>query len=217
VRVTPSNPSVTGEARSSGFFSIAQTASVERFDYSFGEDGIRFDWQTDPGLGDQGWSAYRLYRIDASGSEERVGPDRITANELLVADWRRGETYALRAVDGLGGEHELGRVVIPAGAPGIRAWPSPSDERSDVQLAMFPPIQAGGRTPADFSVRIYDLSGREVRILALGSSPTRVGEVSLSWDRTGSRGVEAGPGVYFVRAEVPSTGWREQRRIVLLR
>jgi hypothetical protein len=93
----------------------------------------------------------------------------------------------------------------------------PSGEWEPVELAMDPPLEADGRVARDFKVRVYGVDGRQVRFLASGNQPMVVGEVRLSWDRRTDAGVEARPGVYFVRAEAPSRGWRFDRRVVLIR
>jgi hypothetical protein len=216
--VAPSNPAVPGEARTEPAIAIERGGTLAYFSFTVESGGVRLTWSASPGVGPQGWSGYRLSRVRlGETAETRIGPELVTASELLVPESHRGETYVLRAVDGLGVERELGRVTLPAATPGIRAWPMPSDEFGAVNLAMFPPVQADGRTPSDFTLRIYDVGGRLVLPLAGGNVPTRVGELTIAWDRHREDGGEAGSGVYFVRAECPSRGWKLERRIVLVR
>jgi hypothetical protein len=182
-------------------------------------DSVRLEWSAEPGLGATGWSGYRVYRRapGADTSFAPAGPALLEASAVALAEYRRGATYSLRAVNAFGAEQELGRVTLEAVPPGLRAWPVPSGEFDSVHLAMTPPLDAAGRTPDDFAVTVFDLNGRRVRRLAGGHVPVVVGEVRLEWDRLSEEGREAAAGVYFVRAEVPSAGWRIDRRVVIVR
>jgi hypothetical protein len=62
-----------------------------------------------------------------------------------------------------------------------------------VRFSLFLPREAGVR------VGVYDVLGRQVRLLADGSRPAGIHE--LEWDGRTDEGVSAGSGVYFVRAE----------------
>jgi len=78
-------------------------------------------------------------------------------------------------------------------------------------------VDRGGRTAPDFAVTVYDVNGRAVKRVAGGVIPTREGEVRAAWDRRTAGGARVGAGVYFVLAESPSTGFRMEKRIVVLR
>ena len=211
VRVRPSDPSVPGEVLRS--FAITRATEVRRFDFTLETGGIRLTWDTAPGIGPQGWSAYRIERDGDPPSP--VGPARIEESELLVPDFTRGATYVLLGIDGNGAATELARTTVPAPATRLAAWPVPSAS-GDVQLSVFPPVDAAGRSPADFVVRVFDLHGRLVGAIASGRIATRAGELRLAWNRRGVRGEVAGPGLYFVRAEAPGEGFHLARRVVLL-
>ena len=199
-----------------GPLGIGRAVQVSRFEYELTDAGIRLGWATEPALGSQGLSAYRVYR-ERGETRERVGPAAIETGELLVAEFERGGTYVLAGVDGNGAEAELARVTVAGPAARLRAWPVPSAEFGNVELAVYPPVDRGGRTAADFTVKVYDVNGRVVRRLLAGSLATRVGEVRAAWDRRQSDGSRARAGVYFVRAESPSQGFRIERRIVVVR
>ncbi len=71
--------------------------------------------------------------------------------------------------------------------PGISVYPNPARARCEIRL------DAGNDHGT--SVRLYDLSGRLVRTLALAAGQTR-----YYWDLRDQRNVMIAPGVYFVRA-----------------
>jgi FG-GAP repeat protein len=215
IRLSPVAAEVPGEART-GRIAIRTGGTLSSFQLGLEEAGVRLTWKAEPGVSEDGWLGFRIYRT-VDGVVERVGPELITGEEVVLPERRRGARYALRAVNGAGEEQELGSVDLPAPPRGIRAWPVPSGEWEPVELAMEPPLEADGRVARDFVVRVYGVDGRQVRFLASGNQPTVVGEVRLSWDRRTDRGGEARPGVYFVRAEAPSRGWRFDRRVVLIR
>jgi hypothetical protein len=216
VRLRASRPGLPASEVLRGPIAIGRSVQVLRFDYALTDAGIRLAWETAPALGAQGLSAYRLYR-EMEGQRERVGPERIEASEYLVAEFERGVTYVLAGLDGNGAEADLARLTVAGPGARLRAWPVPSVESGNIELAVYPPVDPGGRTAADFAVTVYDVNGREVRRVAGGVMPTRVGEVRVAWDGRSSYGLPARAGVYFVRAESPSRGFRIERRIVVLR
>jgi len=216
LRVRPVARGSGADAAVVGPIVVGHATRVARFDYTLATDGIHFAWETEPALGPDAWTSYRLRRVRPDGTGERVGPDAITAPSLVVPDFARGSTYALGAVDANGVETELARLTVPLGPTALRAWPNPNLERGPVRLSLFPPIDAAGRTTADFTLRVYDMAGRTVQFLAGGGSPTRVGELDVDWDRRDLTGRVAAPGIYFVRAESRSSGFRREHRVVLL-
>ena len=216
VRIRSSRPGDSLSTVLRGPLGIGRAVQVSRFDYELTDEGIRLGWETQPALGAQGLSAYRVYR-ERDGMRERVGPEAIEAGELLVSEFERGAAYVLAGVDGNGAEAELARVTVAGPAAKLRVWPVPSGEFGNVELAVHPPVDGSGRTWGDFAVTVYDVNGRAVRRLVAGVVPTRVGEVRAHWDRRNSDGAQARAGVYFVRAESPFRGFRIERRLVVLR
>jgi len=217
VRLVPVRPGVAPVPVLRGPVAIGRAVMVKRFAHELTEAGIRLTWETEPGLGAQGLAAYRLYREAADGTRTRLGPEGIAAGEFTVAEFERGGSYVLAGVDGNGMEAELSRLTVAGPVSRLRAWPVPSAEFGEVQLSVFPPVDGAGRTARDFAVTVYDVNGRAVRRVAGGVVATRVGEVRASWDRRTADGAPARAGVYFVRAESPSRGFRMEQRIVVLR
>ncbi len=74
----------------------------------------------------------------------------------------------------------------------------------------IPSAQRGG---AAASLRVFDASGRLVRVLAAGG--LEPGRHTLAWDRRNQAGGPVGPGVYFVSLNAGST--RLVRRVIVLR
>ena len=68
-------------------------------------------------------------------------------------------------------------------------------------------------TPAQASLRVYDLAGRLVRTLA--SRDFAAGRHVVPWDRRSDRGIAASPGVYL--CELRACGERRAGRLVLLK
>jgi hypothetical protein len=66
------------------------------------------------------------------------------------------------------------------------------------------------RVPAagEVSLRIYDIAGRPVRVLAEGYRAA--GEYSVPWDGTRERGGRLSPGVYLIRLTVPGASATEK-------
>ncbi|MEO5616941.1 MAG: FlgD immunoglobulin-like domain containing protein, partial [Candidatus Eisenbacteria bacterium] len=219
VRLRPARTGLAPGDVIRGPIGIGRSVQVARFDYALTEAGIRLGWETQPPLGAQGLSAYRVYREsrDAAGARERVGPERIEASEFLVVEFERGGTYVLAGVDGNNVEADLARLTVAGPGSRLKAWPVPGGEFGDVTLAVYPPVDASGRTAPDFAVVVYDVNGRAVRRVAGGVIATRVGEVRVAWDGRDADGARARAGVYFVRAESPSRGFRMERRIVVIR
>jgi flagellar hook assembly protein FlgD len=85
------------------------------------------------------------------------------------------------------------------------AFPNPFSGQTTVRLSM----SATG--PA--SLRVYDVSGRTIRVLFEGAMPA--GGHLVHWDATRSDGSAAHPGAYFY--ELRTSGERLTRRLLLLR
>lgn len=66
---------------------------------------------------------------------------------------------------------------------------------------------------ADTELRIYDPSGRSVRVLA--DRPFEAGKQMVSWDGRDDKGVRVSPGVYFVELRLDRGGLTRKGKIVL--
>lgn len=73
-------------------------------------------------------------------------------------------------------------------------------------------ITLGLPSPAPVSVRVYDVSGRLVRVLL--DEPLAAGWRSLGWDRTTAAGRRASPGVYY--CSIHAAGAKRIEKVVVL-
>ena len=118
-------------------------------------------------------------------------------------------------VGGEGSIHRIGFWYTASPAAAEVAWPEqehpkrfalgpgvPNPSREDISLRIAVPVRSA------VSVRLYDVSGREVRILADGE--IEAGQHSV---RISSRGLASG--IYFCRMAAP--GFSRTQRLVLLR
>ena len=87
----------------------------------------------------------------------------------------------------------------------LQSWPNPSSSSSAITYR----LPASGYA----SVRVYDVSGREVAILASGRH--EAGEHTAFWDGLAAGGAPVGSGIYFVRLETATNILA--RKIVLVR
>ncbi len=131
----------------------------------------------------------------------RFAPDTNEAHVTItpaIAAWLRGEL-------------EQGVLAVPPGTgtdPGrslsLSAGPSPF--RAEARIAYGLP----GAARVD--LRVYDVRGREVRVVE--SRHRDVGAYSVTWDGRDAHGAAAGPGVYFLRLQADGRG--VTRRVVRL-
>jgi flagellar hook assembly protein FlgD len=84
------------------------------------------------------------------------------------------------------------------------AYPNPSPASVTLRYAI--------PSPSDAALRVYDASGRLVRVLAEGLMPA--GEHLAVWDRRTDHGTRAAAGIYF--CDLRASGRHVTRRIVLL-
>ncbi len=100
-----------------------------------------------------------------------------------------------------------GLAVTTASPAIVRVGPNPFRDATWIELALPP----GAPTP---KVQVFDLSGRIVRTLAVGSSQEQSSRVT--WDGRDGAGRRAASGSYFARVHVE--GFAPQvRRIILMR
>ncbi len=86
-----------------------------------------------------------------------------------------------------------GRTPVVAAVHAAR--PNPFTPRTTLPFD----VPDGG---APVSVRVFDVKGREVRVLADGTFPS--GQFQINWDGRTSTGQRLAPGVYFARVEIGS-------------
>jgi len=152
-----------------------------------------------------------LYREDdVIGSYTQInstplGPD----SDFLDTEIEAGTEYNYRlGIGSQGSEFFLGPVTV-GGAPKFphlsQNAPNPFRGGTDIsyQLPSFTHV----------SLRVYDVSGRLVRILKDGEEPA--GFYTAVWDRKDERGRDVASGVYFYRYVTPL--FEETRKMVVLR
>ena len=158
---------------------------------------------------------YRLYR--GTSASFVPGPSNLVASpvDTAYAD-AAGHPYYYRltAVDAHGNE-SASTLLLPGGVLGVEGGAAP-------ELAFAPPVPNPARgssalaytLPRDAHVRLalYDVSGRQVRVLADG--PQVAGSHTLAWDLRDDSGRAVGAGLYFARFE--SEGRVITRRVVTL-
>src|SRR6185503_19777155 len=118
--------------------------------------------------------------------------------------------YRLEAIDRTGGREFFGPVSARLASADLQAvlgqsFPNPfSNETTTIPFTL---AKAG-----NVRVRILDLPGREVRLLASrGMGP---GPQSIQWDGRNREGLAVSPGVYLYRLEM--AGYESTRRLVKL-
>ncbi len=218
IKVSPSDPSVTGQDVSAARFTIQASVGLLSFVAQLGEAGAELKWETDPGVGPQGLMGYRLYRLvpGSTGIGTRIGPDLITEAHFADPDGVPGTAYRLTAVNGFLEELELGRVTAGAAIVGLHVWPSPLRNGSPLNVAFVAPLAGSGYLATDLDVGLFDIHGRRVATLAHGPVAPRTGVVSLTWSFAAKGGDGLAPGIYFVRAAAPSAGYQDERKVVVI-
>jgi hypothetical protein len=218
VRLSPAEPAVAGGVAGDFVFPIRGTISLLDFTATAGAEDVTLAWSTEPAAGAAGLAGYRIYRIGPGGwPVEGLGGDLLTGGALRFPETTRGATYVLVAVNGLGEETELARTSLGARRAGLTAWPVPLEERGSVTVSLALPERAAGRLPADLEVGVFDVMGRRVAELGRNAARTEVGSLTWRWDARDGRGDRLPSGVYVVRASSPSIGFRDERKIAVVR
>lgn len=144
-----------------------------------------------------------------------------------------GGSYSMRSTIGEAGI--VSRVMARGGyALGMGFWPGYTQQSAaatDDALADGPTYQNallstypnpfGGKlligysvsAPAEVSVHLCDVAGREIAFLGIGRRPA--GTHTVSWDGRCAGGLEAPAGVYFCRLTID--GWSTSRQVIKLR
>jgi hypothetical protein len=121
-----------------------------------------------------GSNPYALY----SRLYERDGSGILRANENTIV-------CAVTPYSGITPEPQLPKTLI-------RNYPNPFTSMTTIAYSVS--------SPGVVNLRIYDVSGRLVRVLQ--NDMKGAGEYRLSWDGRDDKGMKAHPGVYFLRLKV---------------
>jgi hypothetical protein len=179
--------------------------------------GLNLVW--DPNV-EPDLDGYRVYRGTSAGFVP--GPSNFlgsTADTLLFDGgwtWESGYYYKLAAVD-IHGNVSGYALLSPDNLTGDETPRAPA---ASFLAQNFPNpfnpttrIVFGLAAPADVSLRIFDVSGRLVRVLVESARPA--GNYSELWDGRDSGGRAVASGIYFYRLEAGA--FRETRKMALLR
>ena len=69
--------------------------------------------------------------------------------------------------------------------------------------------------PSDLAARVFDVQGRLVASIPPERIAAGSGFAQFEWKGRDGQGRTVATGVYFIRVEAPSAGYREDRKIVL--
>jgi hypothetical protein len=169
--------------------------------------GAELSWSTDPGPDDL--AGYRIERTRGGAGWTELAPLVRETSYTDVAGCA-GDHYRLSAVNGLGQELVLGEVLLAPARP-LAAWPLPYRGGDlNVSFAVHGRIGAtGGRA----DVRLYDVTGRLVRVLARGNFDGA--QQTVTWDGRDEQGRMVANGVYLMRAQSGSE--RHHMKIAIIR
>ena len=179
--------------------------------------GLALTW--DPNV-ESDLSGYALYRGTSAdfvpGAGNLLG--RLDETEYFDGEWNWGSGYfyKLSAIDVNGNESPYA-LFSPDDLTGVD---TPTAPAATYLAQNFPNpfnpttrIAFGLAAPARVSLRIYDASGRLVRMLAEGARPA--GAYAEMWDGRDSRGASVASGIYFYRLEAGA--FSQTRKMALLR
>jgi hypothetical protein len=163
---------------------------------------------------------YNVYRGTSEGfvpgPSNRIGTSQTPGFFDDEWDWSAGYYYKVAAVDRHG--NESGHALLaPDDVTGVE---TPKAPEGPYLAQNFPNpfnpttrISFGLAAPANVSLRIYDASGRLVRVLLEGARPA--GNYSELWDGRDSGGRAVASGIYFYR--LTAGAFTETRKMALLR
>ena len=148
--------------------------------------GLTYDPTTQRliGLGRDG--ASRLFSIDPATAEATLLTE---LGDDVTTSWE-----GLAAIVSSPGTVDVAQAAAPRPPVALRAVPNPLTSRTRI---VFDHDRAG-----KVEAQVFDISGREVRRLVLGTRP--VGVNTLDWDGRDEAGREVAAGTYFVRVSTPS-------------
>jgi hypothetical protein len=178
---------------------------------TFGGGALHLTWTASPAT-DLG--VYAVYRGSSAGFVPGPGSllGRIAGTGFPDATFVPGSYYKVTALDRHGNE-SAAAALSPAQTTGVDAGgavlafapPVPNPARGTTALAFTLPASARVR------ITLFDVGGRQVRVLADGWRPA--GTHELAWDLRDGAGRAVGAGLYFARFE--SAGQVLRRRIVV--
>ena len=156
-------------------FTIEASVALLSLKAEPGGEGLLLSWSTEPQVGPQGLSGYRIYRLGhgEQGSGLQIGPSLITETSYIDADGVMGQSYRLVAVNGLAGELEMGRISFEAPFVGLRAWPSPVPAAGSLNIQFAIPLGSAGLPAADLKVAVFDIQGRRAAAPSVGFAAKR--------------------------------------------
>ncbi len=191
LRLSPSNPDVSGEVITDGLFTVETNISLLYFRTSHEADGVHLAWETRPGP-DAG-IRYRLERRDSGGDAWQPITGDLRESTYLDPDGSAGAGYRLTAVNGLDEPYVLA-AETPRPRVLLGASPLPLTAGTlRVRFAAFG-LDAGGEL---VDLGLYDVRGRRLASLAHGTFGA--GDHEVVWDGRDDRGRRVAAGVYVLR------------------
>jgi len=200
-----------------GSCAVAETTDIKisNFDARYVDDGVRLAWSVDHAAEVLGFNLYRRELADARKDAQLGGPfaaddpSWARVNDSLIVG-KSPYSYVDHVGDGefryrLEAITDGARVVAgPIGVNG-RAVPKnfalgqnfPNPARTSTHITFSLPADT-----ANVSLRVYDLSGREIKTYELGGC--KAGVVNLSWALDDNRGMQVPAGVYVYRLDTPA-------------
>src|SRR2546422_3077995 len=168
--------------------------------------GADVTWETDPTVPDL--AGYRLERALDGATYTTLLP-LTTEKRYRDTAAVSGTKYRLTAINGTGGEINLGETEFRSRKP-LAAGPLPF-RGGDLAISF---VAVGpSAAPARAEVRLYDMRGRLVRTIAPGSYPPRF--QSAAWNGTDDPGHQIASGIYFLKSV--SGGHEESIKITVIR
>jgi hypothetical protein len=211
VRITPSNPVLQGLVQSDSLFTITTEIALLTFTVSASAGGgLDLAWSTEPTVEPGGLAGYRLYRQQDGANDVLLGAGITTGTTFYDPDGVPGTRYRLVAVNGLGGESEIGYArAAPGRGVGLDVWPQPyAGGTMEIRITLSPVSPS-----AAASIEVFDIAGRSVRSLSTRSlSPTTQ---AATWDGRNRSDRTVSNGLYFLRAHVG--GQVIQRKLIIAR
>lgn len=189
----------------------AVTASLSG---EFSADGMRLHWEL---LGADEVDALEVHRTDPSGRNS-VAARWESPNIPDIGDWTdtkadEAGTYRYRLEAQVDSRIvRSGEVTLEKATPNLvnrsqltAAVPNPFNPKTEVQFALS--------RSEDVTISIFDLSGRRVREVRMGTLDA--GTHTMAWDGTDAGGARVSSGVYLIRMVTPTV--TDGLRVVLVK